>query len=351
LLNDEDLRTLLQFVHRTVGVDFSLYKTNTIRRRILRRIILYKLGSAKEYLEYLRQYSNEVNFLYQDLLINVTSFFRDEETTEYLKEHLLPKLIASKGPNEPLRMWVPACSSGQEAYSLAMLLIEALGENPTNIPVQIFGTDLSESAINKARQGVYSKDDVLGISPRRLQRFFSKPDGYYRILKSIRDMCVFAQHNIVKDPPFSRLDLISCCNLLIYLDTPLQKKLMTTFHNSLNNNGYLILGKSETVGASGYLFSQADKKVKIYSKKRDAIPQAQFDIDYRVPDFGRLQPSARMPAYKAERRDEVDLDNVVDTLLLRRFTPASVVVNYDLDIFLFRGSTGNYLEPCRGGPA
>ena len=176
----------------------------------MRQMVLAQLDDKPEYLTFLKKNTQEVSLLYQDLLINVTSFFRDDETTEYLKEHLLPKLIATKGANEPIRIWVPACSTGQEAYSMAMLLIEALGENPTNIPVQIFGTDLSESAISKARQGVYSKDDVLGISPRRLQRFFSKPDGYYRILKSIRDMCVFAHHNIAKDPPFSRLDIISC---------------------------------------------------------------------------------------------------------------------------------------------
>lgn len=343
-----ELRVLLQFIQRATGVDFSLYKMSTIKRRIIRRMMLYKLDTLSDYLQYLKQYSNEVNFLYQDLLINVTSFFRDEETTGYLKDQLLPKIIASKSANEPIRVWVPACSTGQEAYSLAILIIEALGENPTNIPVQIFGTDLSESAINKARVGMYTKDEVLGISPRRLQRFFSKPDGHYRIIKSVRDLCVFAHHNIAKDPPFSRLDLISCCNLMIYLDTPLQKKLMVTFHHALNNNGYLVLGKSETVGSSAYLFSQLDKKVRVYAKKREATPKPLYDMDYRIPEFGKVQSSVRPTVNQKARRDDIDLDAVVDALLLKRFTPAGVVVNYDLDIFLFRGSTGLYLEPSPG---
>ena len=345
---DEDLKSLLLLMNRSTGVDFTQYKMNTIKRRIIRRMMLHKHETLKDYLEQLKRNVTEVNFLYQDLLINVTSFFRDEETTDYLRDSLLPKLISGKGPNNPVRVWVPACSTGQEAYSWAMLIIEALGENAGNIQVQIFATDLSETAVAKARLGVYSKDEMQNVSPRRMQRFFTKPDGHYRILKSIRDICVFATHNIAKDPPFSRLDIISCCNLMIYLDTPLQKKVMATFHHSLNNNGCLILGKSETVGASAYLFSQLDKKLKIYGKKKEAAPKAAFEMNYRVPELGRLSASSSLPPLKKIKNDEMDLDTAVDAVLLKKFTPASVVVNYDLDILLFRGSTGLFLEPSPG---
>jgi two-component system CheB/CheR fusion protein len=347
--NDEDLIAILQFVNRSTGVDFLQYKMNTIKRRIIRRMLVFRLDNLRDYLQYLRTHTREANMLFGDLLINVTTFFRDPDSCEYLAAEVLPKIISLKGPSDPIRVWIPACSTGQEAYTHAILILEALGENVINIPVQIFATDLSESAINKARLGVYTKDDVLDVSPARLQRFFSKLDGGYRIIKSIRDLCVFAHHNIAKDPPFSRLDLISCCNLLIYLDTPLQKRLMNTFHYSLNNNGYLVLGKSETTGASANLFTHVDKKVKIYAKKKAATAKAAFEMSYRTQDLARGGAPVQMPAQaRTIKVDEEVLERVVDNLLLKRFVPASVVVNEDLDILQFRGSTGLYLEPAPG---
>lgn len=345
---DEELLGILHLLHRSTGVDFSLYKMNTIKRRIIRRMMLYKLETLRDYAQYIKQHTNEINFLYQGLLINVTAFFRDVESSEYLKKNLLPKVLKSKAPNDPVRVWVPACSTGQEAYSLAMLIIEVLGDKAASMPVQIFATDLSETAINKARLGIYSKDDVIDIPPKRLQRFFTKIDGNYRIVKSIRDLCVFATHNIAKDPPFSRLDLISCCNLLIYLDNHLQKKLIATFHYSLNGNGYLILGKSETVGTSAYLFAQLDKKLKIYAKKKDATAKAMFEMNYRLPEPEKFSGFGRRTTEQKIKTDEIDLDKAVENLILKKFTPASVIVNYDLDILQFRGSTGLYLEPAPG---
>lgn len=344
---DEHLLSILHLLNRATQVDFTQYKMNTIKRRIIRRMMVYKLNKLQDYLAYIKQHSNEVQLLYQDLLINVTTFFRDPETTNYLKKELLPKLFQTKGAADPVRIWVPACSTGQEAYSMAMLLMEVLGENTKNILVQIFATDLSETAINKARLGVYTKDDVLEMSPERLQRFFTKLDGGYRIIKSLRDLCVFANHNISKDPPFSRLDIISCCNLLIYLDTPLQQKLISTFHYSLNPTGSLILGKSETTGSSSYLFSQVDKKVKVYAKRKDATAKVSFETAYRTHDA----KGTAIPTYTHAGKikpDEADLEKAVDSLLLKRFTPASVLVNYDLDILHFRGATGLYLEPSPG---
>lgn len=345
---DEDLLGILHLLHRSTGVDFSQYKMNTIKRRIVRRMMLYNLETLKDYSLYIRQHTNEVHLLYQDLLINVTQFFRDGEASDYLRKSLLPRIIKNKSANDPIRVWVPACSTGQEAYSLAMLIVESLGDRSANTPIQIFATDLSETAISKARLGVYTRDDVADMPPKRLQRFFIKMDGNYRIVKSIRDLCVFANHNIVKDPPFSRLDIISCCNLLIYLDAPLQKKLMATFHYSLNNNGFLVLGKSETVGTSAYLFTQVDKKLKIYAKKKDATAKAMFEMNYRLPPEQERTMFGHKNTAQKSKADEVDLEKAVDDLLLKKYTPASVIVNYELDILQFRGSTGLFLEPAPG---
>ncbi|MEI6945967.1 CheR family methyltransferase [Paraflavisolibacter sp. H34] len=345
---DEDLAGLLQLLKKSTGVDFSQYKMSTIKRRIIRRMMLFKQDTLKDYTQFIRRNTNEVSLLYQDLLINVTTFFRDREATEYLRSTVLPRIIQSKGVNDPIRIWVPACSTGQEAYSLAMLVMEVLGENINNIPVQIFATDLSENAINKARLGMYSKMDVLEVSAKRLQRFFTKMDGSYRIVKSIRDLCVFATHNIAKDPPFSRLDIISCCNLMIYLENQLQKRIVATFHYALKSNGYLILGKSETVGTATYLFAQPDKKYKVYSKKKDATAKALFEMNVRTAEAERSGMLARRDLVQRPKTDEPDIDRVVDAMLLKKYTPASVIVNQDLDIVQFRGSTGLYLEPSPG---
>ena len=282
-LNDEDLMAIIQLLKKSTGVDFKHYKVNTIKRRVIRRMLLYKLETLKEYTTYLKQHAHEINVLYQDLLINVTAFFRDGDSLEFLRKSLLPKIIRSKLPNDPIRVWIPACSTGEEAYSLAITLVELMSDLGLSIPVQIFATDLSEISIAKARLGLYSKNDLTGVQPKRLQRFFTKIDGSYRIVKSIRDLCVFAPHNIFKDPPFSRIDLISCCNLLIYLDLVLQKKIIATFHYALNKTGYLLLGKSETIGTSGHLFSPVEKKFKVYARKSDGTERAKFEMAYRVP--------------------------------------------------------------------
>lgn len=344
---DEALLQILQLLQKTVSVDFGQYKMKTIKRRIIRRMMLHKLNMLKEYVQYIRENPAEIHKLFQDLLINVTTFFRDRDVSDYLETTLLPEIIKTKKNNEPIRIWVPACSTGQEVYSLAILLLEVLGEQYSHLPIQIFATDLSEMAINKARLGLYNKADVQDISPRRLQRFFTKIDGNYRIIKSIRDICVFATHNIAKDPPFSRLDLVSCCNLLIYLDIHLQKKVLSTFHYGLNDKGYLILGKSETVGNVGHLFSQVDKKVKIYIKKRDLTAKSVFDTNF-LPEGSRAVGAAKLSSVQKVKSDEADLDKSIDTLLLHRFTPPSVVIDRDLDILQFRGATGVFFEPTPG---
>ena len=344
---DDELTEIFRKVHRLTGADFSQYKSNTIQRRIVRRMIIQKISTLKEYVQYLKHHPNEINQLYQDMLINVTAFFRDSEASEYLKKNILPRLIEAKDPSEPIRIWVPACSTGQEAYSLGILLMEVLGEKAATTSVQIFATDLSELAVNKARLGIYTKDEVADVPPKRLELFFTRIDGSYRIIKSIRDLCVYATHNVVKDPPFSRLDLVSCSNLCIYLEPVLQKKLMSTFHYALNSTGFLVLGKSETIGASANLFSQVDKKHKVYAKKKDVAAKAIFELSYRMEaqkdeNFGRRSMTSKA------KTESQDLDKIVDQLLLKKYTPASVVVNHDLDILQFRGSTGLFLEPAPG---
>jgi two-component system CheB/CheR fusion protein len=348
IFKDEDILNILMLVKKSTSVDFTHYKRKTIKRRIIRRMLLYRLDDLKNYAKYLKQHTSEITLLYQDLLINVTSFFRDMPAMEYLRKSLLPRIIKSKAPGEPIRIWVPACSTGEEAYSLAILLIEVLGERANNTSIQIFATDLSENAIAKARLGLYSKNDLQNITPKRLQRFFTRVDNGYRIVKAIRDLCVFAPHNVFKDPPFSRIDLISCCNLLIYLDTILQKKLIATFHYALNNNGYLVLGKSETIGTSAQLFMQPDKKYKIYARKKDAASRAVFEMNYRGSETERAEPVLLKKMPEKETEKTIDLDKEIDNILLSRYVPASVVVNQDLEVLQFKGSTGLFLEHLPG---
>lgn len=346
--DDEDLRALLQLLRKSTSVDFTHYKMNTIKRRIIRRMLLYKLGSLKEYVQYLKQHLSEVNVLYNDLLINTTTFFRDADTMEFLKKTIVPKIIKNGSPSDPIRIWVPACSTGEEAYSIAMIFMEVLGDRAANTAIQIFATDLSDLAITKARLGLYTRNDVADISPRRLQRFFTKIDGGFRIVKPIRDLCVFAPHNIFKDPPFSRIDLISCCNLMIYLDTVLQKKLLSTFHYALTPEGSLILGKSETIGTSMHLFGQIEKKFKIYTKKNDTRSRPIFEMNYRVPEPDKAGVLPFRKPIPKTADTTTDLEKSVDHILLNKYVPASVVVNQELEILLFRGSTGLFLEPSPG---
>lgn len=348
--NDEDLKKILLLVKRAVGVDFDHYKMSTIRRRIVRRMLLYKLETLNDYSVYLKQHPSEASTLYNDLLINVTNFFRDTETMDYLKKKLFPQIIKNKSAGDTIRIWIPACSTGQEAYSLAMMLLELLGET-TSISIQIFASDLSDPAITRARHGLYSKSEVIDVSATRLSRFFLKKDDQYLVKKSIRDLCVFAPHNVLRDPPFSRLDLISCRNLLIYLDTVYQQKVMGTFHYALNPEGFLLLGNSEAVGSAVSLFSQIDKKQKIFIRKSRDASKATFDMNLRWRVAARLghTGSINMQSKTNELPAPVrDLDKEVDALLLKKYVPASIVVDQDLEILQFRGSTGLFLEHSPG---
>ncbi len=242
--SNPDLKNILLLLLKRKNIDFSHYKMNTIKRRMLRRMLIHKIKTIIQYAELLGQSNDEVDLLYQDLLINVTGFFRDTEAFMLLKKSVLPRLLKNKTKDETLRIWVAACSTGEEVYSIAMLLLELQEKSNYKIPFQIFASDLSSMAINDARIGEYSVQQLKNVSPKRLQQFFIKSKEKYRISKALRDVCVFAQHNILRDPPFSRMDFISCRNLLIYLDNSAQKKALSTFHYALNEGGCLMLGKS-----------------------------------------------------------------------------------------------------------
>jgi two-component system CheB/CheR fusion protein len=350
--NNPDLKIILTQVHKATGVDFSAYKMNTIKRRILRRMLLYRITELHEYAQLLLKEKEEIHILYQDLLINVTSFFRDTDTHKYLKETLFPKILKRKKEWETLRIWVPACATGEEAYSIAMMLLEIQESKSTVVPVQIFATDLSEQAINKARIGIYTKQELETVSPKRLQRFFTKTEGGYCVNKTVREMCIFAQHNILRDPPFSRLDFISCCNLFIYLDSAAQKKAVSAFHYALINDGFLMLGKSENISQSANLFISSNSKYKIFSRKIISGTQ-------RLPEFSpRIAPNAmseKNATLNQRNKSQINisvtqqgLDNFIDDLLVSEFMPASVVINHQMEILQFRGTTDLFLTHPKG---
>lgn len=345
--SEDEFKTILQLLKKAKGVDFTQYKINTLKRRITHRMLLSKSATLEEYVKNLKNQPTAINNLYNDLLINVTSFFRDPDALEYLKKTILPRIIKNKSQSDPLRIWVPACSTGEEVYSLAIILTEVLGSKAVPSFIQIFATDLSGQAIGKARIGLYAANELRNLSSRRLQRYFIKMDGNYRIVKPIRDLCVFAPHNVFEDPPFSRLDLISCCNLFIYLEADLQKRVIATFHYALNDTGYLLIGKSETIGASTQFFTQVEKKYKLYEKKPGTTGKTRRDSQNT---FQNIKHEKILNLTKSPRQETNGslLEKQVDEILLSNYVPASVVIDKDFEILQFRGSTGLFLEPSPG---
>jgi two-component system, chemotaxis family, CheB/CheR fusion protein len=349
LNNNIDLKLIFRLLLKESGVDFNLYKMSTLKRRIVRRMLLHKIKSLKQYARLLMQNNEELTTLYQDLLINVTSFFRDAETFRYLRVNLLPALLKKKKSGEVFRVWIPACSSGEEAYSMAMLLLEMKENKGGNFQVQIFATDLSEKVIGKARSGEYTLKELDAVPAPLLKRYFTRVNGNYRVNKLLRDVCVFAPHNILRDPPFSRVDFISCRNLLIYLDQEAQKKVFSTFFYALNEGGVLMLGNSESIGSSQRLFSEINKKLRIYSRKKSLNVNVLPEI---APRFSKPEPEAenKLTVVKKEKApmNFSNLDIAVDSVLLSNYTPPSVVINHEMEILQFRGSTSLFLQHSPG---
>src|SRR5579872_2467072 len=322
------------------GVDFTFYKHATIRRRILRRMVLNHVETPERYLALIRQNRAELQLLFQDILINVTGFFREPESFEFLANHVFPPLLKDRSPEDPVRVWVPGCSTGEEAYSIGICLLEYLRDNGLTAPIQIFGTDLSEAVLEKARAGLYPASIGTEVSAERLRKFFLKVNGSYQINRSVRDLCVFARQNLTKDPPFSKLDLILCRNVLIYLGPVLQQRLMRVFHYALKPGGHLVLGISETIGSSE-LFQPEDRKQKIYIRKNVPAPVGLDLVALRERHPEPVNKPAELPVVN-------DLQRKVDQLLLNRFSPPGVVVDVDLRILQFRGRTSPYLEHGAG---
>ena len=342
--NEEDFGKIFQLLRNATSVDFTHYKPTTIKRRIARRMLLLKIEQLTHYVRYLKENPTELHALYQDLLINVTGFFRDPEAFAILQKKIFPKLLKERRREKPIRLWVPGCSTGEEAYSLAICLLEYLGDKAANLPIQIFATDLSESAIEKARAGIYAESATAVLSPERLRRFFVKVEEGFQINKNLRAICVFARQDITKDPPFSKVDLISCRNVLIYLDAALQKKIMQNFHYALNPDGALMLGTSETIGGFADLFALVDKKQKIYTKKTSA---QRMNLDFTLrPEVTEERRPSRQPVEMGA--DEFDLQREADRIVLSKFAPVGVLINENLDILQFRGHTGPYLESASG---
>ncbi len=342
--NDLQLRRIFELLRPVSGVDFSHYKPPTIRRRLLRRMALHRINDVSQYLKLLQDDPVELRGLFQDLLIHVTRFFREPDSFTALAAQVFPKLLEQRQPEQPIRAWVCGCASGEEAYSLAIELTEFLELQHSSIGVQIFATDVSDTAIEHARAGVYQASIANDIPPDRLRRYFTRSDGHYRVNKLIRDKCVFARQDLTKDPPFSRLDLVMCRNVLIYMDAVLQRKLMGMFHYALTPNSFLVLGQAESVGSQASLFSLIDKKNRIHRKK--TLPGTPAIAQLLPGDYPAMAPLRRPTA--AVPDSELGLHGVVSRVILDRFAPAGVVIDNDMQIVQFRGQTGAFLEPAAG---
>ena len=339
---DLNLRKIFVMLRTRTGTDFSFYRPNTIRRRLARRLGLLKLKGLERYVRYLREHPTEIDALYQDLLINVTSFFRNPAVFETLKKKIFPRLVKNRAGAETLRIWVAGCSTGQEAYSIAMAYAEFAEQASVRLPVQVFATDVNAAVLEQARAARYTKSQVETLSAARLARFFQKePDGY-RLLKTVRDSVIFAQQNLLTDPPFTRVDLISCRNMLIYLEPALQQKIIPTFHYALKPHGFLLLGSSESVGGFNNLFESVEKTHKLYAKK----PAASWLRYERPPTLPAARPPNFAPplASRVNEVNPVDAFKEADRVTLAKYAPVGVLVNADGEILQFRGDAQRYLE-------
>jgi two-component system CheB/CheR fusion protein len=327
------------------GNDFSLYKKNTVYRRIKRRMDVHKIDKISSYVHFLQENPKEVDILFKELMIGVTNFFRDTLVWEKLKETVIPNIIVNLQPGSILRAWIPGCSTGEEAYSLAIVFKEVYEKiNPHGgFSLQIFATDLDNEAIEIARKGIFPANIAANLSPDRLNRFFLKTDDGYFINTEIRETVVFAQHNIIMHPPFTKIDILSCRNLLIYLEPELQKKLIGLFYYSINPGGILLLGSSETLGTQSHLFTPVDAKLKIYNRAVVTLTPELFDFSTSFSRTKATNIEKQIPA-----KPTLNIQMLADQLLLQHFSPAGVLVNENGDIIYISGRTGKYLEPAVG---
>jgi two-component system, chemotaxis family, CheB/CheR fusion protein len=344
LIADGQLRRILHLLLPACGVNFSHYKTPTIIRRLFRRMAVLRLVDVDAYIAYIEQTPQEVVNLHNDLLIHVTRFFREPESFQTIARDVLGTFDVPS--SAPLRLWVAGCATGEEVYSLAIIVREVLGDKLEEGGVQIFGTDVSESAVSFARQGAYAASIADDVSPERLRRFFAKTDGGYQVAKMVRDMCVFARQDLTRDPPFSHLDLICCRNVLIYMDSALQRKLLSMFHYALKLGGFLVLGHAESIGYHSDLFVPMNKKNKIYRKKAGAATAPLMDV-FRPPfKVG----AAASPALASQNETKLVLNDAT-RIIMERYAPPSVLLDQQFHVVQFNGQTGPYLEPSPGEPS
>ncbi len=343
-IEESKLAPVFRLLYTKTGVDFTQYKPETLQRRIQRRMALHRLQSPDEYIACLNDKPEEAEPLFADLLISVTGFFRDPKAFQLLKKRVFPSLTRDREKDEAIRIWVPGCSTGEEAYSLGIALLEHLrAKRQEGVPIQIFGTDINGRALEKARSGVYPPSIEKDLSRARLHRYFVGTAGSYRVANALRELCVFAQHDLIKDPPFSNVDLISCRNVLIYLGSPAQKRVLPIFHYALKPTGFLLLGKSETILSFSNLFSAVDKRQKVYSPKATAKRTlVTFRGERGSPPHAT--PGAGRSDMAPVERAVPDAQRAVDHLLVDRFAPPCVLVNGEMEVLQFRGRTGPFLE-------
>ncbi len=345
------LDPLLHLLKQHTRHDFSLYKPTTLNRRIERRMAIHGMASLADYTRYLADNSQEVQLLFRELLIGVTQFFRDTEIWDYLINTGLPELLAKHPADHPFRTWVVGCSTGEEAYSLAMAFTEAMDQiKPAReLNLQIFASDISPDAITKARRGQYPLSIEDAVSKHRLARFFTRHDNHYQINASIRDKVLFARHDVILDPPFTKLDLIACRNLLIYFDLTLQRRILPLFHYSLHQDGLLLLGSSETIGRLNHLFEPLKPKMRLYRSKHYQSVRHSDLLLKSFPPMSTLPKEHSVPTNKAPQPDITNsLQSAADNVLLQVYSPAAVVLNAEADIVYISGRTGKYLEPAAG---
>jgi two-component system CheB/CheR fusion protein len=342
---DGALSKVFAFIRSRTGHDFSSYKTKTILRRISRRIALHRIETLDDYVHFLERHPEEVEALFKDLLIGVTSFFRDSDAWEALARRVLPEWLENLPSGASLRIWVPGCATGEEAYSLAMLFVESMEETQKHVNLQIFGTDIDADAVAAARRGEYTDEISTQVSPERLHRYFIREGDRYIIKKRIRDMVIFAEQNLIKDPPFSKIDMISCRNLLIYLDSNVQKRLVPLFHHVLNENGILFLGSSESIGEFTDLFSPVESRWKIY-RRRSALVSAKSE-HLRLPyDRGPYSAKPRRPIPVDSARNKIK--ELAERTILENYSPSCVLVNERFEILYFGSHTDAFLKPPAG---
>jgi two-component system CheB/CheR fusion protein len=346
----DGLEKIFLLLRSRTGHDFSQYKRNTILRRVARRMAVHQIDQTEDYLRYLQLTRDEVDALFRDLLIGVTNFFRDTEIFEEIRKQVIPQLLTGKTAGSVIRVWVPGCSTGEEAYSIAILLRERMEEMKENFKVQVFATDIDREAIDHARAGIYPSSIVADVSAERLAHFFDQdnPDGSaYRIQRTIRDMLIFSEHDLIKDPPFSKLDLISCRNLLIYMGPDLQKRLMPLFHYALNPGGFLVLGSSESVGEFSNLFSPVDRGAKIFLRKAGESGTPRIGLGKSSPHPPENEIAIQTSGGPMNDK-KIPLQEIVTRTLLAHYSPVGALVNERGDILYLLGRTGRYLEPTPG---